>query len=54
MGAPLGYALGLAVYGGIGHLVAGATGLWVGMALATLFAAVGLHLCLRFVQAVEG
>jgi hypothetical protein len=52
-GAPLGYVLGLFTYGGIGYLVAGATGLWAGVALATVFAAIGLRLTLRYVRAVE-
>lgn len=49
LGAPLGYATGLLLYGGIGWLVAGSTGLWVGCGIATAFALAGLYLCLRFV-----
>ena len=52
MGAPLGYAIGLATYGGIGHAVAGTTGLWVGVVIATLFAVFGLRMCLRYVEAI--
>lgn len=51
-GAPLGYLIGLATYGGIGHAVAGTTGLWVGCAIATAFAAIGLRMCLRYVEAI--
>jgi hypothetical protein len=47
MGVPVGYATGLALYGGIGYWIAGSTGLLVGCAIATSFAAIGLHLCLR-------
>jgi hypothetical protein len=52
MGAPLGYALGLALYGGIGLWGWGTTGLLVGCAIATAFAAIGLHLCLRYVEVI--
>ena len=52
LGAPLGYALGLALYGGIGLAVAGQTGLYVGCAIATAFAAAGLAVCLRYVEAL--
>ena len=52
MGAPLGYLIGLSVYGGIGYLVAGISGLAVGAVIATAFAAAGLILCLRFVEAL--
>ena len=52
LGAPLGYALGLAIYGGIGLAVAGQTGLYVGCAIATGFAVAGLRLCLRYVEAL--
>jgi hypothetical protein len=52
LGAPIGYAIGLAVYGGIGYLVAGQTGLAIGAVIATAFAAAGLVICLRFVQAI--
>jgi hypothetical protein len=51
LGAPLGYLIGLAVYGGIGYLVAGQTGLAVGAVIATAFAVAGLVICLRFVRA---
>jgi hypothetical protein len=50
LGAPLGYLAGLALYGGIGYWAAGVTGLWVGCAIATAFAVVGLRLCLRYVE----
>lgn len=49
LGAPLGYLVGLAVYGGIGYWIAGQAGLVVGTAIATAFAVAGLTLCLRFV-----
>lgn len=52
MGAPLGYTIGLAVYGGIGYLVAGISGLAIGTVIATAFAVAGLILCLRFVRAI--
>jgi hypothetical protein len=52
MGVPVGYATGLTLYGGIGYWIAGSTGLLVGCAIATVFAAIGLHLCLRYVEAV--
>jgi hypothetical protein len=52
MGAPVGYATGLALYGGIGYWMAGSTGLLVGCAIATFFAAIGLHLCLRYVETI--
>ena len=51
LGAPLGYALGLLIYGGIGYLVAGQSGLLVGCLIATAFAALGLHLILRYIKA---
>jgi len=52
LGAPIGYAIGLLTYGGIGYLVAGQTGLIVGSVIATAFAVAGLILCLRFVEAL--
>jgi hypothetical protein len=52
LGAPLGYLTGLALYGGIGYLVAGQTGLWVGGIIATGFAVAGLAICLRYVEAL--
>lgn len=52
LGAPIGYALGLAIYGGIGLAVAGQTGLYVGCAIATGFAVAGLTICLRYVEAL--
>jgi chromate transport protein ChrA len=52
MGAPVGYATGLALYGTIGYWAAGTTGLLVGCLAATVFAAIGLHLCLRYVEAI--
>jgi len=52
LGAPVGYITGLAFYGGIGYWAAGAAGLWVGCAIATAFAVVGLRLCLRYVEAI--
>jgi hypothetical protein len=54
LGAPIGYLAGAALYSSIGYLVAGTPGLLVGLALATLFAAIGLRLCLRFARAWEG
>lgn len=53
LGAPIGYAAGLAIYGGIGYLVAGQTGLAVGCVIATGFAAAGLIICLRFVRRIS-
>jgi hypothetical protein len=37
MGAPLGYAIGLLTYGGIGYLVAGQTGLLVRAQIVAVF-----------------
>jgi hypothetical protein len=52
LGAPAGYASGLALYGGIGYWAAGQSGLLIGLAVATAFAAIGLHLCLRYVEII--
>lgn len=52
MGAPIGYAMGLLVYGSLGYWIAGPSGLAVGAIVATAFAVAGLHLCLRFVRAI--
>lgn len=52
MGAPVGYALGLAVYAGIGYWAAGAAGAIAGVLIATAFAAVGLRLLLGYIDAV--
>jgi hypothetical protein len=52
LGAPIGYLTGLAFYGGIGFWAAGTAGLWIGCAVATVFAVVGLRLCLRYVDVV--
>jgi len=52
LGAPIGYATGLALYGGIGYWLAGTTGLWFGCAISTAFAVVGLRLYLRYVEAI--
>lgn len=53
LGAPIGYAIGLAIYGGIGYLVAGIPGLAVGAVIATAFAVAGLVICLRFVRSIS-
>jgi len=47
-GFPLGFGLGVAVYGGIGWLVAGQTGFAIGAAIAAGFAIAGLIVTLRF------
>lgn len=54
LGAPIGALSGAALYGSIGRLLAGTPGLCAGLALATAFTAIGLHLCLRFARAWEG
>ena len=52
IGGLLGFSFSGLFYGGIGYLVAGQTGLWVGGIIATAFAVVGLRLCLRYVEAI--
>ena len=51
IGAPVGYATGIALYGGLGYWIAGSTGFFVGLAIATVFAVAGLTICLRLVNA---
>lgn len=53
LGAPIGWLTGLALYGGIGYLVAGISGLAVGCIIATGFAVTGLLICLRFVRSIS-
>lgn len=54
LGAPLSYALGLCLYGGLGYWAAGTAGCIIGCVIATIFAIVGLRAGLRLVRAFEG
>ena len=52
-GAPVGLTLGCLMYGGIGYRVAGTTGLYVGIALAVVFAIAGATVGWRYLQAFK-
>lgn len=51
LGAPVGLALGCLMYGGIGYRIAGTTGLYIGLALAVVFAIAGAAVGWRYLQA---
>lgn len=53
LGAPIGLALGCLMYGGIGYRVAGTTGLYVGIALAVVFAIAGAAVGWHYLQAFK-
>ena len=53
LGVPVGLALGCLMYGGIGYQVAGTTGLYVGIALAVVFAIAGATVGWRYLQAFK-